>query len=71
MTSPLILDGHKLGWHLDRVRALINGELVAPITIDMALSRKCNFKCIYCYGQLQSNHEEILSRDILFNFLVP
>ena len=31
--KDLILDGHKLAWHKDRVEAWLNGEKIAPITI--------------------------------------
>ncbi len=65
----LILDGHKLAWHKDRVDAWLNGERVAPITIDMALTRKCNFRCVYCYGMLQANDEKKMTKDVLFRFL--
>ena len=67
--SQLILDGHKLAWHRERVEALLNGERVAPITIDCALTRQCNYRCVYCYGQLQQNHGHELSRDHIIRFL--
>ena len=35
----LILDGTKIAWHQDRVDAWKRGERIAPITIDMALTR--------------------------------
>lgn len=50
-----ILDGTKITWYLDRVRAWERGEKIAPITIDMALTRACNYKCVYCYATLQEN----------------
>ena len=33
----------------------VQGERIAPITIDMALlpRPKCNFSCVYCYADLQ------------------
>ena len=65
----LILDGHKLEWHRDKVEAWLAGERIAPITIDCALTRKCNFRCIYCYGQLQANDEKKMTRDVIFRFL--
>ena len=37
--QDLILDGTKIGWHADRVKAWENGQRVAPVTIDMALTR--------------------------------
>jgi len=69
MTSQLILDGHKLAWHRDRVEAWLRGERVAPITIDCALTRACNYKCVYCYGQLQTNDEKRMTKDVIFRFL--
>lgn len=67
--SELILDGHKLNWHKDRVRAWLKGERIAPITIDCALTRRCTYRCIYCYGQLQANDEKKITRDVIFRFL--
>ncbi len=69
MKKELILDGHKLPWHKDRIEKWLKGERIAPITIDCALTRKCNYKCIYCYGQLQANDEKRMTRDVIFKFL--
>jgi MoaA/NifB/PqqE/SkfB family radical SAM enzyme len=68
-TGELILDGHKLQWHRERVEAWLRGEHIAPITIDCALTRRCTYRCIYCYGQLQSNDEKRMTRDVIFRFL--
>lgn len=67
--SELILDGHKLNWHKDRVEAWLAGERIAPITIDCALTRRCSYKCIYCYGQLQANDEKRITKEVVFRFL--
>jgi MoaA/NifB/PqqE/SkfB family radical SAM enzyme len=67
--EKLILDGHKLAWHKERVNAWLSGERIAPITIDCALTRRCTYKCIYCYGMLQANDEKRMTRDIIFRFL--
>jgi len=67
--QKVVLDGHKLAYHMDRVNDWINGKRIAPITIDMALTRACNFNCVYCYGQLQENTRKKLSKDILFRFI--
>ncbi|MBU0468346.1 MAG: radical SAM protein [Candidatus Omnitrophica bacterium] len=67
--GELILDGHKLNWHKDRVDAWLRGERIAPITVDCALTRKCTYRCIYCYGQLQANDEKVMSKDVIFRFL--
>jgi MoaA/NifB/PqqE/SkfB family radical SAM enzyme len=67
--SGLILDGHKLAWHRERVEAWLRGERIAPITIDCALTRRCTYRCVYCYGQLQANDEKRMTRDVIFRFL--
>ena len=65
----LILDGHKLNWHRERVEAWLAGERIAPITIDCALSRACSYRCVYCYGQLQENAVRPMTREVIFRFL--
>lgn len=67
--SELILDGHKLLWHKDRVDAWLRGERIAPITIDCSLTRRCSYRCVYCYGKLQANDERKMTRDVIFSFL--
>jgi len=67
--AELILDGHKLLWHKDRVSAWLRGEHIAPITVDCSLTRRCNYRCIYCYGQLQANDEKRMTKDVIFRFL--
>src|SRR4030042_1076049 len=67
--GELILDDQKLAWHKERVEAWLKGERIAPITIDCALTRRCTYRCIYCYGQLQANDEKKMTRDVIFRFL--
>lgn len=69
LQEKLLLDGHKLLWHQDRVKAWLNGERIAPITIDCALTRRCTYRCVYCYGQLQENDEKKMTREVIFRFL--
>lgn len=69
LANKLILDGHKLAWHKERVDAWIRGERIAPITIDCALTRRCNYRCVYCYGMLQENDEKRMTKDVIFRFL--
>jgi MoaA/NifB/PqqE/SkfB family radical SAM enzyme len=67
--TDLILDGTKIAWHQDRIRAWERGERIAPITIDMALTRACNYACHYCYAMLQENDRKVINKDVIFNFL--
>lgn len=67
--KELILDGQKLAWHKERLEAWLRGERIAPITIDCALTRRCTYKCVYCYGKLQANDEKRMTKDVIFRFL--
>jgi MoaA/NifB/PqqE/SkfB family radical SAM enzyme len=55
--GKLILDSHKLSYHYDRVKAWSSGERVAPITVDMALTRACGAMCSFCYAMVQEPQE--------------
>lgn len=67
--GQLILDGHKLLWHRDRLESWLKGEKISPITIDCALTRRCTYRCVYCYGQLQANDEKKMTKDVIFRLL--
>ena len=53
----LILDSHKLSYHYERVQAWENGEQIAPVTVDMALTRACGAMCSFCYAMVQEPQE--------------
>ena len=51
----LILDSHKLSYHMDRVSAWESGERIAPVSVDMALTRACGAMCSFCYAMMQES----------------
>ncbi len=55
--GKLILDSHKLSYHYDRVEAWEAGEKIAPISVDMALTRACGAMCSFCYAMVQEPQE--------------
>ena len=55
--GKLILDSHKLSYHYDRVQAWESGERIAPISVDMALTRACGAMCSFCYAMVQEPQE--------------
>lgn len=74
MADKYIMDGHKLYWHLDKVNDWLNGRRIAPIHIDVGLSKGCNIKCEYCFGAIQRNvykngFQEYFPREQLLRYM--
>lgn len=67
--NKLILDGTKIAWHQDRIAAWQRGERFAPITIDMALTRACQYACGFCYSKIQENERKAFTRETIINFI--
>src|SRR3990167_5134304 len=65
----LVLDGTKINWYHDRVKAWERGEHIAPITIDMALTTTCNMGCVFCYRYLQHNQVYKITKEHMTAFL--
>ena len=55
--GKLILDSHKLSFHYEKVQAWENGEKIAPVSVDMALTRACGAMCSFCYAIMQEPQE--------------
>jgi MoaA/NifB/PqqE/SkfB family radical SAM enzyme len=55
--GELILDSHKLSYHMDRVKAWEAGERIGPVTVDMSLTRACGAMCSFCYAMMQEPQE--------------
>jgi MoaA/NifB/PqqE/SkfB family radical SAM enzyme len=71
MTAKLVIDGTKIGWHKERIEAWQRGELVAPITMDVAWTRRCNAACDFCAAKQQASASPSLDipRDKAFEFI--
>lgn len=68
--TDLILDGTKIEWHADRVAAWERGERIAPITIDMALTQACNYRCTFCYATMQRQDEHFpVNKKVMTEFI--
>ncbi len=65
--GKLILDNHKLSYHFDRFEKWRSGEDIAPVTVDMALTRSCGAMCKFCYAMVQEPQERsaIKTKDAL------
>lgn len=71
MTSKLMIDGTKVGWWPERVKAWHAGERVAPITMDIAWTRRCNAACDFCAAKQQASASPSLDipRDKAMQFI--
>ena len=69
LLDDLILDGTKVGWYPERIAAWQRGERIAPITIDYAMTRQCNYACEFCYAMLQENPRQKQTEGIIYSFL--
>ena len=50
---------------------LKNGNLVknGSVTIDIALTRSCNYACHFCYAMTQENDRSVITKQHIFDFL--
>ena len=64
-----ILDSHKLLFHMDRVKDLLDGKRVAPITIDWALTQRCPYNCVYCFSHAHQTNTGGINRKSALHFL--
>ncbi len=42
------IDDHKLHYHVQRVNKWLNGEIIAPIYMEISPSGACNHRCVFC-----------------------
>lgn len=68
-TERLLLDNTKVSWHQEKIEAWLRGQKIAPITIDMALTRTCNYACKFCYATLQENQRHPITKEVMTRFL--
>ena len=59
LMERLIVDGTKVGWYPERIAAWKRGERIAPVTLDCAMTRRCQAACSFCYAQLQSSESDV------------
>ena len=69
MKKKLLMDGHKLLYHIDRLNDWHQGKRIAPIHIDMGLTKDCNLRCLYCYGKVQKLDKSVIPSEALLSFM--
>lgn len=71
LTQQLIVDGTKVGYWRERVEAWHRGERIAPITMDISWTRRCNAACDFCAAKTQASASPSLDipRKSAFEFI--
>lgn len=70
MADKYLMDGNKLIWHTERIVEWLNNKRIAPLYIDMGITKTCNIQCKYCYYSVPENMtSEIIPTDKLIAFL--
>lgn len=64
------IKGHKLYWHLSRVDDWVNGKRIAPVYLEIGITRNCNIACVYCdYGTHRNKDKTFIPLEDLVRFL--
>lgn len=63
----MIIDGHKLHYHPERVAEYIDNGICSPIYVEIGITNKCNHNCTFCAldfleDDAQSINEEALCK---------
>jgi MoaA/NifB/PqqE/SkfB family radical SAM enzyme len=61
--DELLVSGHKLLWHLDRVRELLERGDTRPIMAEISPSGRCNHRCLFC--AYRRRPEKVLEAEVL------
>ena len=69
--KDMLLDHSKVGWWRDRVEAWDRGEKIAPITMDVAWTRRCQAACHFCAAQAQASDSDggEITKEMAWHFL--
>ncbi|ACS78939.1 radical SAM protein [Maridesulfovibrio salexigens] len=66
--NKLILNGTKIGYHLDTLEKWKKGEEVYPILIEISPTNKCNHGCLFCaYDYLERKEPRFIDTEILYD----
>ncbi len=62
--DKFLIDGHKLYWHLDRVKEWQNKKYIPPIYLEVSPVSYCNQRCIFCGVDFAMKDKHILNTDV-------
>lgn len=59
------IDSHKLHYHVARVNDWLQGEIIAPIYMEVSPSGACNHRCVFCALDFMKYQPVFLDTEIL------
>lgn len=63
------LDSHKLMYHPNEVSKWLDGEIVAPIYVEIGPTNSCNHKCVFCALDYITSKGKMIDENILIDNL--
>jgi radical SAM protein with 4Fe4S-binding SPASM domain len=48
MTDKYKIDSHKINYHVDKIHAWMEGDVVYPVYVEITPSGACNHRCTFC-----------------------
>jgi MoaA/NifB/PqqE/SkfB family radical SAM enzyme len=59
------IEGHKLMYHVSEASRWLNGEIVAPVYVEIGITNSCNHKCIFCALDYLKNKRASIDKTVL------
>lgn len=67
--DKLLLDSHKLLYHLKELNQWQRGESIAPIYVDLGIHNACNYRCVHCGPGFRKHKNHYLKREPLLSLM--
>jgi cyclic pyranopterin phosphate synthase len=63
------IDSHKLMYHVTEVSKWLNGQVVAPIYVEIGPISSCNHRCSFCALDYLKNQSNLINKEVLIKTL--
>ena len=65
----ILIEGHKLMYHVEEVSRWLKGDKIAPIYVEIGPVNSCNHKCAFCALDYLKSKGAALDKDVLIDNL--
>lgn len=64
--KKIFMDGSKLDYHPNEVRAWLKGEQIYPIHVEVSPTSGCNHRCVICCVDYKQHNRQDLTKELMF-----